>query len=306
MELLINKKRMNMKKLLLISVLTLCSLNIFAQQKVAVYVTGSKEEGVNEFMGAYLVNAIVNNSKYLAVERTSDFLRELAKEQSYQRTGAVDDTQISKLGKQFGVNLVCVANIAKISDKEFVSARLINVETATVVNSTKPIIFTLETIETTSITLAYDLVQKKDDEQKAFLQAQEQQRQAAERQKQIAFAEELQRKKEQEEQAKKQVGEKFNELGETIVDLVNTIKDSKNSRDMGSIKFINNDKDPFDIYVNNEYKGIIKGHSYLILPVMKGRYVVKVSERSGYIIQQITNFGPFDIQPGQEKVCQWD
>jgi len=126
--------------------------------KVAIYVTGATEEGVNDFIGAYLVDDIVNGTDYQAVERTGDFLKELSKEQGYQRTGAVDDQQLSKLGKQFGVQLICVAKVSKMDGKQFVSARLIDVETATVKNSTKPVIFTTEDVKKSCAFLVVQLI----------------------------------------------------------------------------------------------------------------------------------------------------
>ena len=126
------------------------------KKKVAVYVTGT-EEGISEFLGAYLVNSIVSSSDYVAVERTSDFMRELNKEQEYQRTGAVNDDQISQLGRQFGVQLVCVAKIGRVGTQQFVSARLIDVETATVTKSTKPIIFSINDIDKSCTLVTADL-----------------------------------------------------------------------------------------------------------------------------------------------------
>ena len=126
--------------------------------KVAVYVTGAEGDGINEFIGAYLVDAIVNGSNYLAVERTADFIRELNKEQEYQRTGSVNDDQISQLGQQFGVQLVCVAKVGKVGHRQFVSARLIDVETATVKNSTKPVLFTMDDIDKSCAAVAVSLV----------------------------------------------------------------------------------------------------------------------------------------------------
>ncbi|MDR1341092.1 MAG: hypothetical protein LBK58_13710, partial [Prevotellaceae bacterium] len=72
------------------------------QLKVAVYVTSEDTIKFGGFAGDYLVDAIVRSGKYTAVERTYDFLKELDSEHEYQRTGSVDDEQISKLGKQFG------------------------------------------------------------------------------------------------------------------------------------------------------------------------------------------------------------
>lgn len=123
-----------MKKFLLI-LLSALSLTAFAQQKkVAVYVTSpeSVEETTRQIVGSELVAAFVANNEYNAVERTSDFLHELNREQTYQRSGNVDDRQISEMGKQFGVDLVCVANIMPFREAYYINARLINVETATV------------------------------------------------------------------------------------------------------------------------------------------------------------------------------
>ena len=104
-------------------------------KKVAVYVTSDDaniDNTTKSIIGGELVNAIVKTKKYQAVERTADFLKQITKEQGYQRSGNVDDGQISALGKQFGVEYVCVANVMPFNDKVYIQARLIDVETATV------------------------------------------------------------------------------------------------------------------------------------------------------------------------------
>ncbi|GHT15684.1 hypothetical protein AGMMS4956_16190 [Bacteroidia bacterium] len=103
------------------------------KRKVAVYVTGSGDAGMNKVLGTKLVSEITRSGNYQAIERTSDFLKELQKEQKYQLSGNVDDDQISKLGKQFGVSLVCVADVTEVMGSKFLSSRLVNVETAAVV-----------------------------------------------------------------------------------------------------------------------------------------------------------------------------
>lgn len=115
--------------------LSLLTFTAFAQQKkVAVYVTG-EQSGVTKVLGDQLVAAFSKSNDYKAIERTSSFLAEISKEQGYQRTGAVDDKEISRLGKQFGVQYVCVADISEAFGKKYVSARLINVENAEIVSS---------------------------------------------------------------------------------------------------------------------------------------------------------------------------
>ena len=122
-------------KSILIILLSMLSLTAFAQQKkVAVYVTGQQTD-VNKVLGDKLVEAFAKSGKYIAIERTASFLAELGKEQNYQRTGAVDDNELSRLGKQFGVQLVCVADISEVFGQKYVSARLIDVESAEVVNT---------------------------------------------------------------------------------------------------------------------------------------------------------------------------
>lgn len=122
-------------KSILIILLACLTMTGFAQQKkVAVYVTG-QQTGVNKILGDKLVEAFAKSGKYIAIERTASFLAELGKEQNYQRTGAVDDNELSRLGKQFGVQLVCVADISEVFGQKYVSARLIDVESAEVVNS---------------------------------------------------------------------------------------------------------------------------------------------------------------------------
>lgn len=116
-------------------VLLAVTLTISAQQKkVAVYVTG-EDSGVNKVLGDQLVAGFARSGKYIAVERTASFLAELGKEQSYQRTGAISDNQIAALGVQFGVNYVCVADVSEVFGEKYISARLIDVETAEIVNT---------------------------------------------------------------------------------------------------------------------------------------------------------------------------
>ncbi len=100
---------------------------------IAVYVTGDKTAGEKKALGDKLLTALVNSGKFIAIERSKEFLDEIDNEQRKQREGAVDESQISKLGRQFGVHYVCVANIIEAFGGHQVSARIINVETAVVV-----------------------------------------------------------------------------------------------------------------------------------------------------------------------------
>lgn len=151
-----------MKKLFLFSVFAAFSVVCFAQTKVAVYVTTSDniEMSMRKIIGSQLVSAIVENKRYSAVERTTDFLNQISKEQKYQMSGNVDDNQISELGKQFGVNKVCVADVMVYKSSYYVQARLIDVENATIEATSEEILINddLPEIVRVAKTLASKLV----------------------------------------------------------------------------------------------------------------------------------------------------
>ena len=111
------------------------------KEMVAVYTIDNSGDNIVEFVGDFLTNAIVKQGEYIAVERTAQFLAELNKEQDFQRTGAVDDSQISRLGKNMGVQLVCVVKISRSADQLFMSARLVDVETAALESTARPVRF---------------------------------------------------------------------------------------------------------------------------------------------------------------------
>ena len=158
-----------MKKTLLILLLALPTL-LMAKTKVAVYVTAAEnvEEATKQIVGTELVTALIYNPEYSAVERTSDFLAEIQKEHGYQRSGNVEDSQIRVLGKQFGVDMVCVANIVPFQDAYYIQARLLNVETATVEAAARATssLSSIDDIVSAAETLASKLVGKQADEKK--------------------------------------------------------------------------------------------------------------------------------------------
>lgn len=138
--------------------------------KVAVYVTG-KDDAINKMVGDKLVDAFVKDGKYIAVERTAAFLSELKKEQKYQMSGEVSDSEISELGKQFGVQYVCVVDIYEVYyyynnpdvPEQHISARLINVESVEIVNSANTdecLQVSRKNLERACETLAKQLTQK--------------------------------------------------------------------------------------------------------------------------------------------------
>ncbi len=131
-----------MKRIFLSLVAMLCLFGSVAtaqtvKQKVAVYVTGDADNGYKKVVGSKLVTGITRSENYAAVERTADFLAEMAKEQDYQMSGAVSDNQIARLGQQFGVRYVLVADISEVFESMFVSARMIDVQTGQITAATE-------------------------------------------------------------------------------------------------------------------------------------------------------------------------
>ena len=101
--------------------------------KVAVYVTKTGNKDVDVILGDQLVAGFAHSGEYVAVERTNAFLKQIQKESGYQQSGAVDDDDLLRLGKKFGVQYVCVAKTIPWGGSYFISSRLVNVETAEVV-----------------------------------------------------------------------------------------------------------------------------------------------------------------------------
>jgi len=101
--------------------------------KIAVYVTGDVSNNEKEALGTRMLASLVNSGRYIGIERSNSFLAEIEKEHIKQRSGDIDDNQISALGRQFGVKFVCIAAITPAFGDFQVSARIVDVETAQVI-----------------------------------------------------------------------------------------------------------------------------------------------------------------------------
>jgi TolB-like protein len=108
---------------------------VLAKPKVAVYVTGGKNANENKALAARITHGLVNSGRYSAIERADAFLDQVAREMVTQRSGAIDDKQISELGRQAGASFVCVGEILEVFGDHQISARIINVTTVEVVAS---------------------------------------------------------------------------------------------------------------------------------------------------------------------------
>ena len=137
-----------MKKVfyVLLAMTALSSGKAFGQGKtnLAVYVYGSAGEETKKLVAQRFIATIVRSDKYAAVERTDDFLAELRRELGYQYSGNVDDGQIIRLGKQFGVKMVCVVEVGASKGgggyrydtyNYIIASRMVDIETGLVVSA---------------------------------------------------------------------------------------------------------------------------------------------------------------------------
>jgi len=130
-----------MKRVIICLICAACATAAFSQkpdtvkvkEKIAVYVTGGVRPNEEKALGTKILVELINSGRYRAVERSDDFVKELDREQSKQMSGAVDDNQITRIGKQFGVQVICVADLTPAFGSYQISARLIDVESAEII-----------------------------------------------------------------------------------------------------------------------------------------------------------------------------
>ncbi|MCL2689858.1 MAG: hypothetical protein FWE57_08450 [Chitinispirillia bacterium] len=86
-------------------------------------------------MSARITHALVGSGQYRTIERSDAFLDQVAKEMITQRSGAIDDRQISELGRRAGADFVCIGEIVEAFGAHQISARIVNVVTVEVIAS---------------------------------------------------------------------------------------------------------------------------------------------------------------------------
>lgn len=122
-----------MKKLFILTVMMLFTSLLVAQnqpKKVAVMET-KVAEGVSDFQSnmirGAMETAIANAKGYEGFDRSAFDV--IMQEQNFQRSGAVDESQIKQLGQMAGVQYVLVTEAAKEDGYLYILAKLLDVET---------------------------------------------------------------------------------------------------------------------------------------------------------------------------------
>ena len=133
-----------------IIILSALSLTAFAQtevKRVAILETVDREDnvgyGIELMLRAALSDAVTHTPGYEGYDRVD--LQSITGEQSFQRTGMVNDADIKKIGEMTGAQFVLVAEAAQLNPSHIViTAKILDVETARLTNSA------YETMGTTS------------------------------------------------------------------------------------------------------------------------------------------------------------
>lgn len=131
-----------MKRLLFIVAIML-PMYTFAQdtKRVAILETVDKfdkvEYGVEFQLRAFITDAVNKTPGYEGFDRVD--MSQINKEHNFQRTGMVSDADIKKLGEMTGASSIVVAEAAAYGDgRIIIAAKIINIESGRIENSTKP------------------------------------------------------------------------------------------------------------------------------------------------------------------------
>ncbi len=118
-----------MKRNILFLILGLFAvLKSTAINQIAIYVIGDASDSYKKVVATSITQAVNNDGHFQAVERTSDFLVALGNEVSYQNLGAVNQSKIIELGRQFASQYVFVVDLNSLLGELYASSRIINVE----------------------------------------------------------------------------------------------------------------------------------------------------------------------------------
>lgn len=124
-----------MKKLFLLTCMVLTALVTMSQTKKVAILEVVDREGKMSYstkmmLRSNMARAVANTIGYEAYDRSD--VDAIMSEQDFQRTGWVSDTEIRKLGEMTGVSLILVTEGVLTGNSIFVSAKILNVETAKV------------------------------------------------------------------------------------------------------------------------------------------------------------------------------
>ena len=120
---------------ILISMLLLLSESVFGQTKIAISSIGDYDEKAKKDIENKITKILTDSEKYAVIDRSDDFVAAFNSFFSYQEQGHIDDKQRIELGKQYGVELLCIIDINKsYNGRCIITARLIDVKSFSIVS----------------------------------------------------------------------------------------------------------------------------------------------------------------------------
>ena len=97
-------------------------------KKVAVYVEGTINSNNKSIISSAVLSKMSGNNNFMPFERNDAFLSALNKEQDFQLSGDVPESEIREVGGRFGVDYILAINVIMGSDDVcYMTAKLINV-----------------------------------------------------------------------------------------------------------------------------------------------------------------------------------
>ena len=122
--------------MLLVAVMACVAVASAAPKKVAVYVVGPISKADKSIVSSAVMARMSGNKDYAPFARNEAFLKALLKEQDYQTSGDVPESEIREVGGRLGVDYVIGVSVVISSDYEcHMTAELINVETGAVLKA---------------------------------------------------------------------------------------------------------------------------------------------------------------------------
>lgn len=154
---------MRLKIIIIIAALLMCA-DIYAQNNIAIYVVSDNDTpaAYKKVVGTNLTEAVNTDGHFVAVERTNEFLSAIGSEMAYQNSGAVSQSKIIELGRQYGANYVFVVDLSNVLGELYASSRIINVGQNIIesVSEESARISNLETLKTLSKRIATNTLAK--------------------------------------------------------------------------------------------------------------------------------------------------
>ncbi len=205
------------------SSVTLLSLLFFlsalAETKVAVYITGDiPNEKYKKVFASKLVSAVTKIPEYTAIELNDSFIDAVVYEHNRQasdggRNEALKEDSLYENGKKYGAKYIAAIELTELLGETFVSSHLIDVETAKVIRAfdTQGNVNNLSQLVSLADSVADGLIAapfRKEEERKAKIRREAQERQDA-----------INRKKEEEAREERQRARQANLRRQAIANL---------------------------------------------------------------------------------------